>query len=137
VLLTLVLSTSVAFAQKKVTYGDVTFTPPAPYKKKAWIKDIKKDKDHTSYTMTDEATGTYCQIFIFRSIPSDGDLAADFAKEWKTIVVSSYGVKEPPVMTDAAEQDGWTVKAGVGTFAFANGTSIAMLTTVARPASRR
>lgn len=130
VLLMLVLSTSTAAAGKKVSYDDVTFTPPAPYKKKAWIRDIKKDKNSTSYTMTDQATGTYCQIFIFKSIPSKGDLAADFDSEWKTIIVSSYSVKDPPAMTDAAEQDGWTVKAGVGTFAFANGTSIAMLTTV-------
>ncbi len=130
VLLVLLLAPSFSVAGKRVTYDDVTFTPPAPYKKKAWIRDIKKDKTSTSYTMTDEATGTYCQIFILKSIPSKGDLVADFDSEWKAIVVASYGVKEAPKMTDAAEQDGWTVKAGVATFAFANGTSIAMLTTI-------
>lgn len=126
----LLLSPSIAQAEKKVTYDLVTFTPPAPYKKTAWVKDIKKQKNSTSYTMTDKAAGTYCQIFILRSRASKGDLTADFEAEWKDIVVASYGVKDPPQMTDAAEQDGWTVKAGVATFAFANGTSIAMLTTL-------
>ena len=126
----LLLSPTIAQAEKKVTYDLVTFTPPAPYKDKAWTKDIKKDKFSTSYTMIDEAAGTYCQIFILKSTTSKGDLTADFQSEWKNIVMKSYGVKDAPTMTDAAEQDGWTVKAGVATFAFDKGTSIAMLTTV-------
>lgn len=130
VLAVVLLSPAMAHAEKKVTYDLVTFAPPAPYKKTAWIKDIKKDKNNTSYTMTDKAAGTYCQIFIIRSTTSKGDLTADFESEWKALVVGSYGVQDPPQMTDGAEQDGWTVKAGVATFAFANGTSIAMLTTI-------
>ncbi|MDB4962404.1 MAG: hypothetical protein JWP01_2403 [Myxococcales bacterium] len=128
ILLALLIVPSTATAGK-LTYDLVRYTAPAPWKKVAWIKNIKKVNDVVSWTMTDKKTGTYCQIFIFASIPSEGDITADFDSEWKTTIVP-YGVKEAPQMTDAAEEDGWTVKAGVGTFAFDGGTSIAMLTTV-------
>jgi len=114
----------------KATYDLVSYTPPAPWKKVAWIKDIKKDKNNVSYTMTDKSNGTYCQIFIVRSTTSKGDVTADFESEWKTIIVGSYRVAEAPTLTDTAEEDGWKVKAGVSTFAFDKGTSIAMLTTI-------
>ena len=122
-------SPATAFAGKK-TYDLVNYTPPAPWKKAAWIKDIKKAKNNVSYTMTDKTNGTYCQIFILRSTTSKGDVTADFESEWKTLVVGSYNVTEAPTLTDTAEEDGWKVKAGVATFAFDNGTSIAMLTTI-------
>lgn len=114
----------------KATYDLVRYTPPAPWKTTAWIQDIKKDEHSTSYTVTDAKTRTYCQIFILRSRPSKGSLTADFETEWKDIVVSNYRVAEPPVLTDTAAEAGWQVKAGVATFAFDGGTSIAMLTTL-------
>lgn len=114
----------------KATYDLVNYAPPAPWKKVAWIKDIKKDKNNVSYTMTDKSNGTYCQIFIVRSTTSKGDVDADFESEWKAMIVGSYQGTSPPVITDTAEDDGWKVKAGVTTFEFNNGTSIAMLTTI-------
>jgi hypothetical protein len=114
----------------KATYDLVKYTPPAPWKKVAWIKDIKKDKNNVSYTMTDKSSGTYCQIFIIRSTTSKGDVDADFESEWKAMIVGSYKDTSPPVITDTAEDDGWKVKAGVTTFEFNNETSIAMLTTI-------
>lgn len=113
----------------KATYDLVRYTAPAPWKKTAWKVDTTK-KDNINYTVTDKSNGTYCQIFILKSRPSSGDLTSDFETEWKDIVVASYKVTDPPQITDTVEEDGWKVKAGVGTFAFANGTSIAMLTTI-------
>lgn len=115
---------------KRATYDLVHYAPPAPWKKVAWIKNIKKDKNNVNYTMTDQSTGTYCQIFIVRSTTSKGDVDADFEAEWQAMIVGNYQDTSPPVITDTAEDDGWKVKAGVTTFAFNNGTSIAMLTTI-------
>jgi hypothetical protein len=113
---------------EKATYDLVRYTPPAPWKKTAWKKEVK-DKNNVTYTSTDKSNGTYCQIGIINSTTSKGDIDADFDSEWKGLIVP-YGVTEPAQTTDAAEEDGWKVKAGIGTFAFAKGTSIAVLTTI-------
>ena len=86
VLILLLLAPSFAVAGKRVTYDLVTFTPPAPWKKTAWTKDLKKDKNSTSYTLQNSANRTYCQIFIVKSTVSTGSLDADFASEWKSLV---------------------------------------------------
>ena len=113
----------------KAGYDLILYTPPSPYKQLAWIKD-ETPKDHIKFTSTDPSTGTYCQIFLIRSTASKGDLDADFRSEWENIIVKSYHVTEPAQVTHTAAEKGWKVKAGVATFAFAKGTSIAMLTTI-------
>jgi hypothetical protein len=113
-----------------VTYDLVRYTPPAPWKGLSWEKDLKKDDHSTSYTVIDPKARTYCQIFVLRSRPSQGSLAQDFQVEWKDIVVSNYHVSAAPNQTDTAAEAGWQAKAGVATFAFDGGTSIAMLTTL-------
>jgi len=122
-------SSAPAFAGK-VTYDLVRYTAPAPWKKVAWTKDLKKDANSTSYTVTDKSNGTYCQIFILRSNPTKGDVNADFASDWKTVMITNYGVTEPAQVTETAVEGDWQAKAGVATFAFDKGTSIAMLTTI-------
>ena len=107
----------------------VHYTPPAVWKKAAWKRD-ESVKNVLSYTMTDQDTKTYCQIFLLRSTTSKGDVDADFDNEWKELVVKQYKVTDPAQMTDTAEENGWKVKSGVATFAFSGGTSIAMLTTI-------
>ena len=124
----LLVAPATALAEK-ATYDLVSYTPPAPWKKTAWKKAVH-DKNSISYTSIDKSNGTYCQIFILRSTTSKGDITADFDSEWKAIILKSYAVKDPPQVTDTAEEDGWQVKAGVATFAFDKGTSIAMLTTI-------
>jgi hypothetical protein len=114
---------------EKATYDLVRYTPPPAWKKVAWKKDVK-DKNTISYTVTDKQTRTYCQIFLLRSTTSKGSVTADFDSDWKNIIVKSYAVKDPPTLTDTAAEDGWEVKAGVATFEFDQGTSIAMLTTI-------
>jgi len=118
-----------AFAQK-ATYDLVRYTAPPPWKQIAWKKDVKKDKNSTSYTVTDTSNGTYCQIFILSSNPTKGDVSADFASDWETIMISNYRVTEPAQVTETAAEGDWQAKAGVATFAFSGGTSIAMLTTI-------
>ena len=126
VVLLLILSPAVARAEK-TTFDLLRFTPPAPWKKAGWKKELTKT--NLGYTSVDKSTGTYCQIFIVKSTTSKGDLASDFDSEWKDVIVGSFKVTDAPTMTDPAEADGWQVKAGVATFPFDGGTSIALLTT--------
>jgi len=112
----------------KATYDLVRYTPPAPWKQAAWKQDTV---DNTlSYTSTDDSNTSYCQIFIFRSAASKGDSATDFDSEWNRLVVGSYKVTDAAQLTDPAQQDGWQVRAGVASFAYGGGTSIAMLTNI-------
>jgi hypothetical protein len=113
---------------EKATFDLVRYTPPAPWKQAAWDKEVTNTI--VKYTSTDPSNGSYCQIAIVRSTASKNDLNADFDSEWNELIVKSYKDTQPATITDATEQDGWQVKAGVTTFAFDNGTSIAMLTTI-------
>lgn len=80
--------------------------------------------------MVDQKAGTYCRIFVIKSTTSEGTLDADFASEWKLFISDNREMLTGPQVTDAAERDGWQVKAGVGTYAFSGGVSIGMLTSI-------
>jgi hypothetical protein len=124
----LVLSPMAAWAEKEV-YDLIHYAPPSPWKGAAWKKDDSV-KNVLSYTMTDPETRSYCQIFLFRSTTSKGNVDSDFESEWQELVVKQYKATEPAKITDTAEENGWKVKSGVSTFAFGGGTSIAILTTI-------
>jgi hypothetical protein len=126
-LVVLVLCPAAAHAER-ATFDLVRYTAPPPWKNTAWKKETEKEK--VVYTSTDASNRTYCRIFIVKSTVSKGDLAADFDSEWKDLIVGNYKITEPAQVTEAAQEDGWQVKAGVGTFAFDNGTSIAMLASI-------
>ena len=120
---------SATASAEKATFDLVRYTPPPPFKKIPWVKSTAV-KNILSYSNTDQATRTYCQIFIVKSTISKGDIDADFESEWKDLIIGNYKNTTPAQITDTAEEDGWKVKAGVTTFDWNNGTSIAMLTSI-------
>lgn len=115
---------------EKVTFDLIRFTPPAPLKKLTWTEALTDDKNQRFYTLVDPQAGTYCRIIVIKSTISAGTLDADFASEWKAFISNNREMLTGPQITDAAVQDGWQVKAGVGTFKLAGGESIAMLTSI-------
>ena len=123
-----VLSSATAFADT-ATYDLVRYTAPTPWNKIAWKREVK-DKNTISYTLANKQDHSYCQIFLLRSMTSKGDITTDFESDWRDVVIKSYGVTEAPQLTDTAAEGGWEVKAGIATFQFDSGTSIAMLTTI-------
>lgn len=125
VLAVVLLSTGLASAGKQ-TVDIVKFTPPAAYKKTAWVKEHKKGSNQ-SYTVIDKEAGTYCRIGIYYSNESAGDLDAEFLREWK--LLAQHGVTAPAHVTDPREENGWKIKAGVASFEFDGKPAFAMLTT--------
>ena len=111
------------FSQKQ-TFDLTTFTPP-----KSWTKEVKANS-HTSFSNINKEKKTYCQIFIMLSTASKGSIKEDFESEWQTLVAKQYGVIDTARLTEPTTENGWKVKAGIGTFTFNNGQSIAMLTTM-------
>ena len=124
----LVLPPLAAHGGKEV-YDLIHYKPPSGWKQTAWRKD-ESIKNVLSYTMTDRETRSYCQIFLIRSTTSKGNVNSDFDSEWQELIVKQYKTTAPAKVTDTAEENGWKVKSGVGTFEFDGGTSIAILTTI-------
>ncbi len=110
-----------AYAQKE-TYDLVSFTPPA-----GWKKEISEDK--TTFTVTNNKTKSWCQVFFIKSTISKGNIDADFESEWQELVVKNYAPREAPETGEVQEAEGWKIKAGVGKFVFNNKDASVLITT--------
>lgn len=122
-IIVLCLSAPAAFAQK-VTYDLIGYAPPV-----AWQREVKENT-YVSYTSTNRQDGSYCQIFVLLGVSSKGSIAADFEHEWQNLVLKQYKVTQAPQITETKAEDGWRTKAGIAPFAFGDGTSMVMLTTI-------
>ncbi len=106
----------------QTTYDVFTYTEPKGYK-----KELKTD--FTSYTKSDNITGTYCIISLYRQSLSNGNLIKDFDNDWAALVAKPFGVTEPPKKDNGDEITGWKTISGAANFAFNGATSMALLTT--------
>jgi hypothetical protein len=104
------------------TYDVFTYTEPTSYK-----KEIKTS--FISYTKTDNKTGTFCMINLYKQSPSSGDLSKDFDNDWKDLVVNALSVTAAPQKDIGQDINGWKTYSGAANFEFNGGTSMALLTT--------
>ncbi len=118
-----IFSSSVVLGQQE-TFDLATYTSPNKWNKVSGIKDV------ISYSITDNQSGTYCQIGIYKSTASKGSLQADFLSEWQDLVVKTYKPTSKPQLTPTTSEDGWEAQAGVAPFDFNGGKSAAMLVTM-------
>lgn len=109
-------------AQKTEQYDITTFQPPQGWKKET--ADFA-----SSYVITNNLTGSWCRITIYKSINSSGDPKNDFNSEWNNIVVKSNHPSTNPEPTMETE-DGWTAMYGASTFTFNNKEAYVILTTI-------
>ncbi len=122
VLLISVLSSTCLFAQKE-TLDLATYTVPTGWKKTNNTANV------VSYAITNNQKGTYCQIGIYASTTSKGNLQADFESEWQDLIVKTYKPTTKPELQSAVSENGWDVQSGVAPFEFSGGQSAAMLVT--------
>ena len=116
---------TLAFAQKE-TYDLVNYTPPPGG---GWKKGVKANT-YTSYTITNNQTKSYCQIFIMLSIRSKGGIKQDFESEWQSLVAKQYHVSDTPRVTNPITVSEWNIQRGMAPFTFNNEKATAMLTTM-------
>lgn len=116
------LCSSPALAQR-VSNDLLSYVPPPS----SWTREVKPKSD-TRYSIVNQRK--YCQIFVLEGTNSKGDITADFENEWQTTIVPSYGVTGPPQITQTDTEAGWQARAGVGSFEYEGGVSVAMLTTI-------
>ncbi|MHB1196621.1 MAG: hypothetical protein ACYC0A_07250 [Lutibacter sp.] len=112
---------AITFAQKQ-TFDLVTYTPPKGWKKE--VVDIA-----VGYSIINKKDASWCQIAIYKSLPSKGSIELDFDSEWQMLVINRYKAKAPTLVNETQEADGWKIKAGGGSFMFNKKNAIAMLTT--------
>ncbi|MDP1828899.1 MAG: hypothetical protein Q8L48_36900 [Archangium sp.] len=122
ILILVALCSSPALAQR-VSTDLLSYLPPPS----SWNKEVK-EKNYTHYSIVNHRK--YCEIYVFMGTNSKGDITADFESEWKNIIVSSYAVTAPPQITQTDTEAGWQARAGVGSFEWEEGVSVAMLTTI-------
>ena len=117
-----ILSATSLFAQKE-TFDLATYTAPTGWKKTSNTNNV------VSYAVTDNQKGTYCQIGVYASTASKGNLQADFESEWQELVVKTYKPTAKPELIPAASENGWDALSGAAPFEFSGAQSAAMLIT--------
>lgn len=116
------VATGISFGQKQ-TFDLITYTPPGG---SGWTKEIKKAV--TSYTYIDEKDKSWCQMGIYKSTVSKGNIDADFDSEWETLVKKQFNTIDTP-NTNMQQAEGWDIKSGAGKFIFKNKETMVLLTT--------
>ena len=114
------LASNVSFAQNE-TFDLITYTPP-----KDWVKELKNDV--VSYTYVNKKDKSWCQIGIFKSTLSKGNVNDDFKHEWETLVVQQYKTTRQPQIS-TKHTDGWDIISGATNFIFNNDETAVVLTT--------
>lgn len=118
---TFIIFAAITFAQKQ-TFDLATYTPP-----KGWQKEVADVA--VGYSIINKKDMSWCQIAIYKSLPSKGSIELDFKSEWQMLVINKYKAKAPTQLNETQEVDGWKIKAGGDSFIFNKKNAIAMLTT--------
>lgn len=113
---------TLAHAQAADTFDIATFRAPAGWKKEA------KDGG-LIFTTSDEKTGGYAMIILYRSQPGSGVPKKDFDADWNQFITGAFNVKGTPQIESPVNADGWTVTTGGSTFESDLGTSVVILST--------
>jgi hypothetical protein len=130
IIILILLSCALTSHSQQESFDIATYTVP-----RGWTKMDSKN-DVAGYVITNNQKGTYCQLAIYKSMATMGNVQLDFATEWQDLIVKPYQVNIKPEDGPAASDDGWDVKTGVAPFDFNGGKSIAMLVTMSGYATR-
>ncbi len=109
-------------AQARETYDITSYAPP-----RGWTRQAADFA--VSYVATNNRSGGWCRLTIYKSQASSGDAAADFASEWNAIFGKRQGISAAP-RPEAADRGGWTQLSGAGKYQFDGKEALAQLITV-------
>jgi hypothetical protein len=109
------------FAQKE-NFGIINYTAPLGY------EIIKNDNAYTYYK-EDKATGAYCNIFIYKLMPGQGNAQQDFNNSWDGLMQKPFKITATPVLQPEAVLKGWKFIIGTATYKENGVSALAMVTT--------
>jgi hypothetical protein len=110
------------FAQQTETFDLATFSPPAGWKRESL--DFA-----ASYLITNNKTGGWCRLSIYKSIGSSGNARTDFNSEWKNIAEKEFegiSASAPETITE----DGWTATSSAGKYSWQERDAFFLLTSI-------
>lgn len=119
-LLILTLLTANLFAQKE-SFDVLTYKP---------IKNWKKEKTDksVSFSITDDAKGTFCIINLYISIDGDADSKTNFDNSWNKFAKEQLGAGDA-TMEEVTTENGWELQTGSASFDKGGLSGNAMLVT--------
>lgn len=110
-----------SFAQKQ-SFDLATFTLP-----KGWKKQVTENAMHLS--KEDKATGNYCLIILYKSIPGAATPSENFNLAWTSLVKEMVTVSGNPELHDPEIKNGWETHSGHAPFTSDDGNGVAILAT--------
>lgn len=113
-----VMMVNAAFAQTK-TFDIISCNAPA-----GWTE--QQGNGNISYSRIDGSS--WGQMVIYEHSNSQGDIQADFDKEWNELVAGNKTISSPD-KTKPQTAEGWTVMSGSGVWQY-NGANVATVLTV-------
>lgn len=109
------------FAQKEI-YDIATYTAPAAWKK-------AKTENAIQLTKEDAATGTYCAITLFKSLPATANAKENFDLAWTSVVKQMVTVSAAPEMQNPEKENGWETQSGYAPFEKDSNKGVVILVT--------
>src|SRR5688572_11520992 len=97
------------YAQTAETFDIATFRSPKGWARQAGPVGIQ-------FSTEDKATGAFCLLTLYKSVPSLGAPKEDFDAAWQTIVKEAVNVSSAPQMEPIADKDGWKIASGFAPF---------------------
>lgn len=110
-------------AQTLETFDIATFQPPTGWNRQAGQSAIQ-------FSTEDKASGAYCLITLFKSVPGLDDSKQNFAAAWQTIVMEAVNVSTAPQMQPSNIPEGWKAEMGSAPFEKDGAKGVAVLVTV-------
>jgi len=111
--------TSIAAAAAPGRFDILSYNAPD-----GWKVSMQGDHLQLGYA---EGTPRYLVIGVFRSQPAGGDLAADFAREWREIVDGQFKTAGPPAPATIQTGDGIRTAAGAAPATWSGGSLVVSL----------
>ncbi|MBS1486054.1 MAG: lipocalin family protein [Bacteroidetes bacterium] len=118
IILMAILNSFTSYAQKK-TFDIVTYNVPV-----GWTP--QDGNGFISYSKIDGSS--WAQIAIYQHRNSEGDIQADFDKDWNELVLSGKTISSPE-KTAPQSAEGWTVMSGAGVWQY-NGANVTSMLTI-------
>lgn len=122
----LLLFVSILIALKaqaqKDTFDIISYTAP-----KGWKKETTNTA--VSYSFINNSKRTWCQLAIYKSTASKGNIDADFESEWDGLVAKNENIMAGPEKNEVEEADGWKIVSGGGKALFNNADMMILMTT--------
>lgn len=108
-----------AQAQQPEVFDIASYIPPGGWK-------IESNNSAVSFVATNNKTGSWCRISIFKSVSSSGNLDTDFDHEWNELIAKGFEGTTKPT-PEISVEDGWTAQSGVTTFTWQGKECYALL----------